>query len=69
MNKRHNIFLGETLSGENPSMNSSFYYSDELHKRRYNNPQWDDNISRDNRRRMIDPRSNPSLARSTPPLR
>ena len=24
INKRHNIFLGETLSGENPSMNSFF---------------------------------------------
>ena len=24
INKRHNIFLGETLSVENPSMNSSF---------------------------------------------
>ena len=47
MHKRHNIFFGETLSGENPSMNSSFNYLDELHKSRYNNPQWDDNIARE----------------------
>ena len=67
-NKRHNIFLGETLSGENPSMNSSFNYSDELQKSRYNNSLWDDNITRD-RKRIIDPRSNPSPARSTAQLR
>ena len=47
MHKRHKIFLGETLSGENPSINSSLYYSDELHKSRYNSPQWDDNIPRE----------------------
>ena len=44
MHKRHKIFLGEALSGENPSMNSSLYYSDELHKSKYNSPLWDDNI-------------------------
>ena len=47
INKRHKVFLGETLSGENPSMNSSLYYSDELHKSRYNSPQWDDNVPRE----------------------
>ena len=47
INKRHKVFLGETLSGENPSMNSSFNYSDELHKSIYNNPLCDDNIPRE----------------------
>ena len=40
-------FLGETLSGENPSLNSSFDYSDELHKSIYNSPLWADNIPRE----------------------
>jgi hypothetical protein len=47
MHNRHKIFLGETLSRENPNMNSSLYYSDELHMSKYNSPQWDDNIPRE----------------------
>ena len=68
MHKRHNTFHWETLLGENPNMNSSFNYSNEIHKSKYNSPLWDNNIPRD-RRRIIYRWSNPSPARSAPPLR
>ena len=65
INKRHNIFLGETHSGENPSMNSSFNIQMSFIRADtivlYGMITYQERCSRE--------LSNPSLARSSLPLR